>query len=716
MKIKNLLILLGVCLFFSCKQINTPETNEENGLKLDISKFEAWGDCSYDKNTGLYITNKPTECIGLWVNGQTKDWEKYNCIRVKYETQDYGFFLVQQFADDMDKKDFYYDEYYCPSNMNEFIIPLNKEHLSSITGIMIKGIWENNVHVTIKELTLLEKDNPGPSKTYKETGEKVLDTGSVKKIDSSIDAWDYVPDMGVGFQYAVCGGFNYGIDFGIDASYAWGYPKETKETIHAIAQKGFKTLRLQVAGSFHVINEDFTMDPAFLKQLKKIVDWAIDEGMYVIITEGCCSYYYPDECFYQNFPYKYDKIRHEWCVEHLFGAGYCINNSFADRSEKYLKAFWSQICEAFNNSYDEHLVFEFMNEPVDLTDHGWQTVKECPVCQDDVQILNQLNQTVLHTIRASGGNNANRFLMVPTLGQDPLAVDFPGFKLPEDSAKNKLIVSAHNYPMGNQPDSPKIYSQALGNEVIKKPFEKVDEVFFSKKIPFAVTETGCSKWVDLVERMACMKDFMTEVTKEGRSCCVTILENPAHNKGDNFCYLKKDTNTWYDDAYVDLLIKMADKKDISSESEYLEENAKDYGSIIEKNILKSSVNLGYWETISFGADLFARKVPESFTLEISYTIPAVFNEKSLWSSLELRYYGFNWVPHYYHSKKTVITGAEYYEDLVNNFSNLSIKPNNPSSSGTITIGFTKEMSDILQCYGIVFGGENIILNSIVIRE
>lgn len=709
MKIKS---IFATCFYFFFLFFVYAETKSNvKPLEVDISWFQPWGNCTYDSKSHLYVTNEPCACAGFLLEGYENLVAEYNCLRIKYTTQDFGFFFVLDYNNG--EGGVISEEYYCPSNKNEFLIPLNKKWVSRIRDFQLKGIWNHNVHIKIESITLLNQDDTGPSSTWT-AGEKVVDNGKEKKIDDSLDAWDYVPKMGVGFQYSVLAGFTYGQDFGIDAGYAWGYPIETKETIHAIAEKGFKTLRLQVSGNFHVIDKNFTIDPAYINQLKKIVDWAIDEGMYVVICEGCCTYYYPESV---------DKEKNKWVEEKLFGAGYCINKKFQERSEKYLKAFWSQIATAFNNSYDEHLIFEFMNEPIDLTDHGWGPVADCKVCKDDVKVLNKLNQLVLNTIRATGGNNAKRFLMVPTLGQDSFAVDLPGFKLPKDTAKNKLIVSIHNYPMGNYPgngqdnegDIKQVWTKKAQEDVILEPFKKADKAFFNKHIPIAVTEFGCSCWTPLVERMECAKDFMTEVTKSGRSCVITMHEDSNHNIYDNFGYLNKTTNTWYENEFVDLLIKMAANENISSEEKFIKDNKIKYDSLVGKNLLENApVDMGYWTTyLRFNGDKFAKKIPEKFTLEIKYRIPSKLPSNTPWCDIQVKYPDRNWNTISYTNSSNV-SGGTYHDDGKGNFS-ISLT-NKPSSSGTILIKFDKEMSKTMECYGIVFQAGNVILDSVIIRE
>lgn len=715
-------------MFISCGSKPGKEpADEESGYEIDISKFEvSYGQgTSYDKKTFTFIdAENPSEngSINIWLEGKGKDFADYNCVRIKYAAQNYGFFFQIKYKDGNGKE--ITEEFYCPSNKTEFIVPLNKELLPGILSFIISGCWNQNVNIQFESITLLNCEDTGPSPTYT-SGSKIKDTDAAKQIDDSVSAWDFLPKMGVGFQYTVLGGYTFGIDFGVDGSYAWVYPIESKELIHEIAAKGFKTLRLQVAGSFHVMDANFTLDTAFMKKLKQVVDWAIDEGMYVIICEGCCSYYYPAEVGDMDVSLLDSyKEKNDWCENHLFGAGVCINKKYKDKSGKYLTAFWTQICEAFNNSYDEHLVFEFINEPIDVMDkHNWHPDNTYPQCSEDVKVLNELNQAVLDTIRASGGNNAKRYLMVPTLGQDAPAVSQPGFELPKDFATNKLIVAVHNYPMGNTPpdengnggDIKTSYSKKV-KEIFVNYLQQADEVCFKKNIPLAITETGCSRWTPLVDRMECMKDLMTEVTKDGRNCMVSIHENCSYDTYDNFGYFNKQTNTWYDSEYIDLIIKMAAKQDTSKEDKYIEDNKTKVELLTGKNLLEEfkknpPVNLGNWNNeIGFKDDDFANRLPETFKLEIKYEIPATFVEGTDWSTLLVYYYDAKWNQVPYANASNLLSGGKYDTE----WNNISI--NKSLSSGEIVIQFDSTMSQNMEFYGLNLMGINLILDSVMIVE
>ena len=96
------------------------------------------------------------------------------------------------------------------------------------------------------------------------------------------------------------------------------------------------------------------------------------------------------------------------------------------------------------------MIFETFNEPVDvLHEHAWFPKENCATCKKDFAILNEYNQLIVDTIRSTGGNNANRFILIEGLGGARWQfITSKLFKPPKDKAKNKLIPAYHHYPMG----------------------------------------------------------------------------------------------------------------------------------------------------------------------------------------------------------------------------------------------------------------------------
>lgn len=196
----------------------------------------------------------------------------------------------------------------------------------------------------------------------------------------------------------------------------WGNPYVTRELVQTVADVGFKTIRIPVSWHNH-IDENWQIDKEWLDRVQEIVDWALEEDMYVIIN-----------------------IHHDDGKEYVYTSYACV-----EQSQKYVKAIWSQLSQRFVN-YDERLIFEVLNEPRQIgASNEWWIEEETELGKECIESLNQINQTAVDTIRENGGNNASRYIMVPGYCASPNYVLDDNFKLPQDSADNRLLVSVHAY-------------------------------------------------------------------------------------------------------------------------------------------------------------------------------------------------------------------------------------------------------------------------------
>lgn len=274
----------------------------------------------------------------------------------------------------------------------------------------------------------------------------------------------------------------------LDVCLDWGEPVTTKALVQKIGEAGGKTIRIPVTWCNHIIDDKYTIDPFWMEKVKQVVDWAYSEGYYVILNE-------------------HHSVHDNMNSPIIYHEGYILRNTPEDiaESEKFLKAIWTQITAAFNNSYDEHLIFETMNEPrnTDTTTKGshnknhifYPGVKfsdgtdsvNCEECIADHKLNNQYNQMILDTIRASGGNNAKRFVMIPSMAGNYETAYVDNFKMPKDTAKDKLILTFHHYPLYDKFWYEEEDYQKSHNDEI---FRTANEKFVKKGIPVVVGEIG----------------------------------------------------------------------------------------------------------------------------------------------------------------------------------------------------------------------------------
>ncbi|MCR4780119.1 MAG: cellulase family glycosylhydrolase [Ruminiclostridium sp.] len=278
----------------------------------------------------------------------------------------------------------------------------------------------------------------------------------------------------------------------------WCGAKTTRELIKAVKKAGFGTIRIPVSWHNHV-DKDLNISDAWMSRVKEVVDWCLEEGLYVIIN------------------IHHDNGKNDY-------AYYQPSAEEKDRSVKYISSVWKQISKTFRN-YGEKLVFEGLNEPrLTGTNYEWwfDTKKMNDEVKAALENINLFNQTFVDTVRASGGKNANRYLLIVGYAgkNDECGVLSDYYKLPDDTVKNRLIVDCHYYGIGVK-TSPK---------VIDGMYNK----YTSKGIPAMVTEYGLNengyKYVDqedtATERMG---EFFAYARNRGVS--VVIWDNNYGNKG-----------------------------------------------------------------------------------------------------------------------------------------------------------------------------------------
>lgn len=273
---------------------------------------------------------------------------------------------------------------------------------------------------------------------------------------------------------------------------------------------------------------DYDIDSKWMNRVKQIVDWAYEEDMYVIMN-----------------------IHHDNCAKDNFEKtiGFYPSEECKDESIKYITRVWEQVSETFKD-YDEKLVFEILNEPrLQDDEHEWNYNSSCSTCKEAMNSLNEFNQKALDTIRASGGNNATRLVMIPSIAASPNAAFNSDFKLPEDSAENALALSVHmytpyNFAMAAPGDS--IFTNSHKND-LDWHFSELNKLYVSKGIPVVIGEMGATNKDNLKDREAWFEYFNNGARKYGMTACVwdNGSANPSKTKGERYGYYNRTKQEWY---------------------------------------------------------------------------------------------------------------------------------------------------------------------------
>lgn len=318
----------------------------------------------------------------------------------------------------------------------------------------------------------------------------------------------------------------------LDSETSWGQPKTTKQMFSGLAASGIKTVRIPVSWHNHLIDNNYTIDPEWMKRVKQIVDWAIDADLFVILNIHHDNYS-------QNRKLPDKK------------SGYYPTDENFTQSEAFLVNVWSQISLAFNNGYDEHLIFEILNEPrLCGTKEEWYFDKKSKLSLEAAANVNKLNQACLDVIRSSGGNNRQRIVCVTGLQASPNSVLAEQFKLPEDKEKNRLLVSVHMYsPYNFAMESPgvRVFTKTMEAE-LNAVFRQLHENFVSKGYPVIIDEYGATNKDNLEERVKWFRFFIKQSRSYGMMCCLWDNGNyvlSGKDYSEHFGYYNRTKQTWY---------------------------------------------------------------------------------------------------------------------------------------------------------------------------
>ena len=261
----------------------------------------------------------------------------------------------------------------------------------------------------------------------------------------------------------------------------WGNPVITEKLIQSVKAAGFKSIRIPVSYFAKIDDDkDYTIDSKWLDRVQEVVDYCIKNDLYAVINihgDG------------------YNTIDGSWLL--------CNGKDQTEIKKKYKKV-WKQIAERFKN-YDEHLLFESMNEEFD----GSYSEPN----KEYYQNINDYNQIFVDTVRKTGDNNTKRWLIIPgwNTNIDYTAGDY-GFKLPTDQYRDKsidkeeqrIMISVHYYSpwdfcggencvitqWGNEADDPSKTSTTCDETYMKNQLNLMKTTFADKGYPVFIGEYG----------------------------------------------------------------------------------------------------------------------------------------------------------------------------------------------------------------------------------
>ena len=302
------------------------------------------------------------------------------------------------------------------------------------------------------------------------------------------DAWKMAAKLGLGWNM---GNHFDGYYNGSWAGEKEGYPDEevwqpggkaTQVTFTNLKRAGFASVRIPVSG-LKMIGPapDYKIDETWLNRVYEVAGYAHNAGLNVIVNT------HHDENHGDSNTYQWLDIKNA-----------AKNAELNTKIKAEIQAVWTQIATKFKDCGD-WLILESFNE---LNDGGWgwsaefqaDPTKQC-------NILNEWNQVFVNAVRATGGENATRWLGVPTYAANPEFEKY--FTMPSDPAK-KTMLAVHfydpsEYTIGDAQWSDWGHTGAAGKKEtwgdedhVQSVFSNLRTKYVEKNIPVYLGEYGCS--------------------------------------------------------------------------------------------------------------------------------------------------------------------------------------------------------------------------------
>lgn len=339
--------------------------------------------------------------------------------------------------------------------------------------------------------------------------------------------------MGVGYNLGNSLEAN---DAGTPNETAWGNPKLTEQFVLAAKSAGFQSIRIPVSYLNKIDdNNGYQIDSAWLDRVQEVVDYCVKNDMYAIVNMHGDGY---------------TTINGGWLL--------CGNSDQTKIREKY-KACWKQIATRFKD-YDEHLIFESMNEEFDGT-YGDPN-------RTYYENINTYNQIFVDTVRQTGGNNDKRWLLIPGWNTDiNYTVGDYGFALPTDqylssdvaAGEKRIMISVHYYAPwefcgtesqavtqwgSKATDSTKKASWGDESYMVSQ-FKKLKDKFVSQGYPVVIGEFGAINKSSIdSQNTVCRADFYQKVCYYAKqNGLVPVAWDNGYNGVYGFCLIDRSTNT-----------------------------------------------------------------------------------------------------------------------------------------------------------------------------
>jgi len=336
-------------------------------------------------------------------------------------------------------------------------------------------------------------------------------------------------------------GWNLGNSFDApESETAWGNPTPTAELMQAVAKSGFQLVRIPVTWAMHTgPGPEFPIDPAWLANVAQAVNNARDAGLHAIIN------------VHHDGADGFKQV--EWITLNDESGAITAQNDATVKAR--FVAVWGQIAKHFA-AYGEELLFESMNEIHD--GYGKPDPKY-------FTIINNLNQAFVDTVRSSGGNNAQRHLVVPGYNTN-IDHTIAGFALPKDPTPNRLILSVHYYDpylFALQAQKNTWGKASPGNDgwgqedFVVAQFDKLKANYIDKGIPMILGEYGACYQEGFEDYRRYYMEYVTKAAVD-RGIVPVYWDNGAEGSGgEKFGLFNRSTYAPLHPKLIEAMVRAA---------------------------------------------------------------------------------------------------------------------------------------------------------------
>lgn len=377
-----------------------------------------------------------------------------------------------------------------------------KEYVPESGEIMLGYWWSEQASMTLESITI-KYSNDGVSSANTETSSnegsaaKTADNGDFRSSEEIVSAIKVGWNLGNTLE---CYDYK---EWTNNAETAWGNLKTTEAMIKSVKNAGFNAIRVPVTWGEHM--DGNTIDSAWMDRVQEVVDYAYNNDMFVILNMHHDDYVWftPSESEYS-----------------------------AD-SEK-LCSIWKQISERFKD-YGDRLLFEGMNEPRTVGSSAEWTGGTSA----ERTVINKYEQDFVDTVRASGGNNTHRTLIVTSYAASADDSAINDVVIPKD---DNVILSLHYYAPWKFSNGDSTQFTDSDKSELNSKFAQIKQKFIDKGTPVIIGEFGCVAAADDNTRSAYYDYYISQANSYGIKCF--IWDNGVASGEASYGIFSRGKLTW----------------------------------------------------------------------------------------------------------------------------------------------------------------------------